>query len=240
MSAQSILLTRPAAASARFAATLDAMFGPRIRVVISPLMVAVFRQPVLPARRFAALILTSETGAEAARRISAEGTVLPALAYCVGDRTAQAARKAGFTATSAEGDAAALLSLMAKTAPTGPLLYLHGRETQGDVAETLVAAGRETFSAIVYEQNAQPWTDEARRLVNGTRPLVLPLFSARSARLVARAGRGVAPLRIAALSPAVALAAADLRPDHLTVAAQPTADSLLKAITSLVGTGART
>ena len=48
MAAQSFLLTRPAAASARFAKALHESFGAQARVVISPLMVPVFLKPALP------------------------------------------------------------------------------------------------------------------------------------------------------------------------------------------------
>ena len=41
---------------------------------------------------------------------------------------------------------------------------------------------------IVYDQQAVPLTNEAGALLAGTAPVILPLFSPRSARLVADAG----------------------------------------------------
>ena len=97
-----ILLTRPLAQSQRFAAMVGG-------AVIAPLMVPEFLSPPLPTRDFAAVVLTSETGVEAARRISAAGAPLPKRAFCVGDRTAKAAQ----AALAGSGLVVALIAMLA-------------------------------------------------------------------------------------------------------------------------------
>ena len=77
-----ILLTRPAAQSARFAMVLQRRFV-GVNILIAPLIEAVFLQPFVPRRDWAGVIFTSETGAMSARRIAADGTALPELAFCV-------------------------------------------------------------------------------------------------------------------------------------------------------------
>ncbi len=88
-----MLLTRPAAQNARFAAQVTARFGPGVRFVDSPLLAPRFLDPTLPAGPFDAVVFTSETGVAGYRRLTAE-QALPA--WCVGPRTAEAARAAGF------------------------------------------------------------------------------------------------------------------------------------------------
>lgn len=223
-----VLLTRPAAQSVRFADQLRARFGP-LRVVIAPLMAPVFLRPALPDQA-AGVIFTSETGVAAA---VAGGWVLPRLAFCVGDRTAQAAQAAGFDARSAGGDATALVAMLAQDGAPGRLLHLRGAEARGDVAATLTAAGIPADEAVVYDQQAQPLTAEARAVLAAATPAILPLFSPRSARLIIAAGRWRAPLWIAALSPAVA----DEITGHaarIAVAGHPDAAHLLDAIDSLI------
>lgn len=234
------LLTRPAPASARFATALRDSFGPDARVVISPLMQTIFLAPALPAGPFDALILTSETGAEAARRLSADTVTLPRRAFCVGDRTAQAAAAAGFDARSAEGDASALLHLIATTHPLGRFLHLRGRDSTGHVAQNLETIGISAAEGIVYDQQPRPLTAEAATLLDGPEPVLLPLFSPRSADLLARTGPIRAPLWIAALSLAVAERAGNLHPARIVVASRPDADALLRALEYLCTAGSRT
>jgi len=237
MAAQSILLTRPADASARFAALLRDRLGQDAAVVIAPLMAPVFLDPVLPAGPFDALILTSETGVEAARRRPAG---LPALAFCVGDRTAHQAAAAGFHPRSAQGDAGALVTLILHEMPKGRLLYLHGADSRGDVAGRLRANGLAVDQATVYDQRPCPLTEDALALLAGPGPVLLPLFSPRSADLMAATGRSRARLWVAALSVAVADHAGPLMPEKIAVAERPDAEAMLRAVQSLWDIGRQT
>ncbi len=230
------LLTRPAAQSDRFAAMLQSRFG-AVTVIDSPLIAPVYLTPPLPAGPFSALIFTSEAGVEGYRRRSAEGALAVQNAFCVGDRTALAAREAGLTAVSAGGDAAALMALIADQAKPGQLLYLHGQDVRVDLAEVLRSAGIETVSAVVYRQDAQPLTPEARQALHQPDPLIVPLFSPRTARLFAQALGAdpvFAPLDIVAMSPAVAAELDGLHARSLHIAHHPDAVAMLDAIARLL------
>ena len=153
-----VLLTRPQAQSDRFAAALVARFGASVATTTSPLIAPQFLIPPIPQRPYSALILTSETGALSAARPE----TLPTRAYCVGDRTAAAARSLGLTAVSAQGDAGSLIALILAASETGPLLHLRGQDARGDIAATLTAAGVPTYDAITYDQRPCDLTPEAR------------------------------------------------------------------------------
>ncbi len=227
-----ILLTRPLAQSQRFA---DQIGG----ALISPLMRPEFLSPDLPLGDFAAVVLTSETGAEAAGRISAAGNALPKRAFCVGNRTAEVARAAGFTASSAAGAADDLLAHTIAVAPVGRLLLLRGQDSVGDLERRLVLAGIETVSLVVYRQIAQSLTDEAIAVLQDPRPVILPIFSPRSARLLADELRRIAakaPIWLAALSPAVA-EAFDFPTVYTEIAPRPDSDAMLRAVQALRGRG---
>lgn len=227
-----VLLTRPLAQSQRFA---DQIGG----AVISPLMQPEYLTPMLPTGDFAAAILTSETGAEAARRISAAGLRLPQRVFCVGNQTAAAARRAGFEASSAAGDAGALLAHIVNAAPQGRLLLLRAQDSVGDLENRLISAGIETVSVIVYHQKAKALTAEAAAILQGPTPVILPVFSPRSARLLAAELRRVAakaPLWLTALSPAVA-EAFDFPTELTKVAARPDSAALCDILAKLRGLG---
>lgn len=231
-----VLLTRPEAQGDRFAAMLRERFGDAIEVVASPLIAPVFHAPDLPEGDHAAVILTSETGVEAATRLAARQP-LPKLALCVGDRTAHAARAAGFQARSAAGDADALLAMILADPPKGRLLHLHGRETRGDLAARLTAAGLCVDAATVYAQEPRPLTPQARVLLDGDGPVVVPLFSPRTARLFAATGPHRAALWVAALSPAVAQALGSLAVARMVVSPRPDAASLIGVMAPLIAEG---
>ncbi|MGV8985694.1 MAG: uroporphyrinogen-III synthase [Cypionkella sp.] len=243
MAAQSfqpvVLLTRPVAQSARFAESLRGLLGNGLRIVTSPLISPVFLYPVLPDAAWQAVILTSETGAEAAGRIKAH---LPDLAFCVGDRTAQKAQRAGFTTLSAKGDAEALIEMILSH-PAIPLLHLRGREVSANLAAQLTFSGRTTQEAVVYAQEVQPLTDEAASLLTGTQPVLVPLFSPRSAQILGAEYRRIgakAPLLVIAMSAAVAEAATGLSSRPVRIARRPDGESMLEAVAAewVAGQGA--
>lgn len=224
-----ILLTRPLPQSLRFARALADICD--LPVVISPLMAVEVLPATLPDGPFSAIILTSETAVSIAAGLSG----LPLRAYCVGDRTAEAARKAGFQPASAQGDAKALLALIRNAGEAGPLLHLRGEESRGNLAETLTKGGIVTDQAVIYTQRPQPLTAQARALLAGDQPLIVPLFSPRSARLfLQEAGPLRNPLWLAALSPAVAAELAGLHPDGLEIAERPDAAAMLVAVQRLI------
>ena len=221
-----MLITRPEPQASRFAAELTAALGEMVAPVLSPLMNQVTLAPPVP--QATALVLTSESAALALPGLA---DPLPALAYCVGERTAAAARAAGLKAVSAGGDAATLAALIGARHGAGPILWLRGEDVTGDLAGALAAQGIALAQAVVYRQEPQPLSAAARALLSGHGPVIVPLFSPRSARLFAQAAEGAsALLHLCALSPTVAEAALTLPAVSRTVADRPTGGALLAAI----------
>jgi uroporphyrinogen-III synthase len=226
-----VLLTRPREASERFAAMLRAEFGP-MQIAILPLMEIVPLVTTLDLEDVAALIFTSAAGVEVFSDLTGDRS-LPA--WCVGERTAQAAREAGLKAMSAGGDAAALVALMADARPLGRLLHLHGAHTRGDVAEGLNKAGLRAEGRAIYDQRRISPGPAFTAALAHDGPIVVPLFSPRSARLFAEAadpvGANLRPVTISA-------AARDALPDRLartaTLAAAPDAEAMMQAVGALI------
>ncbi len=204
-SPQAILLTRPRAQAERFACALDRRFGEGVRCVISPVLEPEFLPVSLPEAAFDALVFTSETGVAALLRL--DRAALPTLTYCVGDRTAKAARVAGLTAQSAGGAAADLVGLLARVAAGQRLLHIAGAHRTGDIAKRLAPEGVEIRTLTAYAQVERPLDATARDLLAGRASVLLPLFSPRSAALLSDQLLRmplVAPLTGIALSGAVA------------------------------------
>lgn len=169
-----VLITRPEPAARRFAAQV-ADLG--LSSVIAPLMQIVpvpHDADVVKAAH--GLVITSEN----AIPFAGAGAGRPAI--CVGPRTAELAREAGFDVTQGPGDAARMMPLLTDLGPG----WLHLRGTR-------VAAELPVPGLIVYDQQTLPLSPEAQQLLRGTAPVILPLFSPRSAFLAAQAIAGARP-----------------------------------------------
>ena len=225
-----ILLTRPARQAERFAAALRERLGD-VAVLISPVLDIWQAGMAVDLAGIDGVVLSSENGA---RALAAVADVTGKRAWCVGDRTAKVARGLGMQAVSAAGDAGALVGLVAGVAPRGRLLFAHGSETRGDVAGRLRAAGCEVLTREVYQQVEAPLTKAALAVLDGPAPVIAPLFSPRSARLLGAQAIGArAPLALVALSEAVARDWTGPKPRSFTVAAHPDADHMLDEVATI-------
>lgn len=226
-----LLLTRPAAQSARFLAQCEEALGAPIEAVIAPVIDIVPRGGPVDLSPFSGVVFTSENAVTAlGRNADTRGM----RAWCVGRRTADAAARSGFDAVSAEGAAEDLIALVLRDSPAGALVHLCGAHVAADVAGRLSERGVPTQARVIYDQVPQPLPVGARQLLEGSgRRVVLPLFSPRSARLlrkeVPKPSVSVRPL---AMSAQVA-AAWGPGPDSgsaTLVAARPTAADLLALV----------
>jgi uroporphyrinogen-III synthase len=95
------------------------------------------------------------TSANALRALTARGQLeryRELKVYAVGDRTAEAARTAGFASVvSAGGDLGDLADLLAHSRLTGPVLYPAAKHQSGDLAKSLAPFGVMVVTARVYE-----------------------------------------------------------------------------------------
>jgi uroporphyrinogen-III synthase len=223
-----LLLTRPSAPSLRFAAAARERLGAGLAVTIAPLQRIVPVGALPPMAGIAGLILSSESGAEA---YAALGGPAGLRAWCVGDRTTRAALAAGLMAEMAGADAEGLVARLATARPEGLLLHLHGRHTAGRIAERLLTLGLQVRGAVLYDQQALPLSPEGQAVLAAPGPLLVPVFSRRSADLLVpwlREAR--AALRLAAISPAVA-EALDAPPGAVTeIAARPDGAAMMDAL----------
>ena len=214
-----VLITRPEAAARRFAAQIEAL---GLRHVIAPLLrIAPLPHDTAAVRDAKGLVFTSENGV----RFAGPGNGRPA--WCVGPRTAEAARAAGYDVTEGPGDAAGLIPLIGDLGPGW--LHPHGAH---------VAARLPVPGIVVYDQQALPLPPGGAALLRGAAPVILPLFSPRSARLAAGAAQNArAPLWIVPISPAAEAAWAGAwtgGPLRSEVADRPDAEGIVRAIRRLL------
>ncbi len=222
-----LLLIRPQAQSRRLLEALVAR-GLRHPAVISPVIEICARQVVLP--QGVELVLTSQ---------NAVASLPPGRwrAWCVGNRTAAAAAAAGLEALSADGDVETLLRRLAQARPKA-LIHVRGAHSAGDLLARLRAAQLPADEVVGYDQVARPLTSEAAALLAGADVVVLPLYSPRSARLVAE-HQGPWKANVHAVAISAAAAEAFRRPAWMTMAESPTGDAMEQAIAAALDVAER-
>ena len=226
-----LLLTRPAKDNPRVLQALrDAGLPNGIRVVMSPVLEIAHVSIDVDISGSESLIFTSRNGVQA---LSAANSGIIRPCHVVGARTGAAATEAGHLVLGVYPDAAALLDHLLQTPPPTPVYHIRGTFARGDIAKTLKSHGIDAFEVIAYEQTPLPLNAEARALMSGDQPVIIPLFSPRSAAQLSQDWSGVAPIHGVALSPAVALAAKNLEWVTLNTTSSP---DLKAMVTSVIDT----
>jgi len=151
-----VVVTRPQADSERTAAALRARGHD---VLVAPLLQI---EPVAAdfAGGWGGIIITSANAPSAIAGHSARDKLVKLPLYAVGQRSADAARQAGFSnVISAGGDVRDLVRLIVarRADAAAPLLYLAGEDRAADLIAELVAHGIAAEMAIVYRAAAAPF-----------------------------------------------------------------------------------
>jgi len=226
VSRPTVWITRTAPGADRLA---DRVRAAGFAAVVSPLLTRDpdFRAPEVPLDDVAALAFTSVNGLAFARLTPRRDWPV----FAVGDRTAEAARRAGFTdvvsaATSTGGDAAALAERIAADwgDRRGVLLVPGAEQPAVDLAGLLV--GRVLVRAFTVYR-----TVETAAPVPATFDIVL-IQSARAAEVLARGliQEAAAKSIAVALSSAVAAPIAACGFAEVRIAARPDENSLMEAL----------
>jgi uroporphyrinogen-III synthase len=159
--------------------------------IIAPLLKIEARtDATLPGKKYQAICITSANVFVSPGLLGARHQ-LPL--YCVGPQSAEAARYAGFTDVRERGgNVRGLAEAIARelTAAAGPVLYLSGQETSGDLLGLLITHGFEVDRLVIYDAVPLVMTLSEGELLQADGVL---LYSPRSARLwvEALAGRKV-------------------------------------------------
>lgn len=227
-----ILVTRSEPGASETAARLTSL---GYQPIVEPLFAIVPIDVTIP--DFDALAFTSANGV---RRFAVLSLRRDAPVFCVGARTAEAAREAGFAdVTSADGDVVALGDLILARLPAGNLLLHAGNaESRGDLSGRLTAQGiaAQFLALFRAEPVGAPGPELARHLAGDRAFQAALVHSPRAGAILAEMIRAVAtpcPIAIAAISEAVAAPLAGLA-QPVAIASAPTEDALLSSLANLV------
>lgn len=222
-----LLITRPQPAADRFVGNLPRRILSRVNLCISPLIRIERIAMSIDFGDARGVIFSSANGVAAAAGLT-DRRDLPA--YCVGEATTRLARAEGWAAQRAGDTAQALIASLLGAGERGPLLHLSGVHTRGEIAETLTAGGCTTRRVAVYDQKLVPLSDEAQAVLARRGPVVVPVFSPRTARHFVGQCPNTGNIHLIAMSAAVAESLSALANKPLTIAERPDADSMVEQI----------
>jgi uroporphyrinogen-III synthase len=114
--------------------------------------------------------------------------------------------------------------------PDGPLLHIRGRVSIGNLATRLSEYGIETHEAVGYEQNVCAPSDALIQLLQGRKPMILPLFSPKSAKILKTLSTNREHWHVVAMSQAVAEIFDANNVLKLDIAQQPNGAAMLNCV----------
>lgn len=203
----------------------------------APILEPVFTIEAIPAEipLFDALAFTSANGV---RQFASLSPRRGDRVFCVGARTAEAAREAGFlNVVSADGDAEALAAVILDQLPKqSRLLHAGNEESRGDLAGRLTSAGHAAVFLPIFRARARatPGPVLAAHLSGTPAFDAVLIHSPRGAAILAGFATGShALIDIVAISDAAARPVAALA-RRIEIAAAPNEQALLSALARLV------
>lgn len=223
-----LVLTRPRPAALRVLQQVEQAMGQPIRSVIAPVLQIVDAGdwPDIPEKTD--VVLTSEH--------AVRGDLTGVRVHCVGVRTAQVAAARGAKVITTCLDAEELIRTLKQHPIDKAFLHICGSHKAVDVAAHLSTMGYACDAHQVYAQIAHPLSEQARTVLEGEGPAMLPLFSPRSARLVGKAvvtpGR---QLTVLGMSGVIAEKWQSVTGTPCKVVPQPTGQAMISGIVAALG-----
>lgn len=229
------LVTRPLADSQMLATKLEAEGH---TVTTDPLMTVQYLSPEIEnLNQYQALIFTSPNAVNASKELIKN---LATPAYCVGNKTADVAKKVGLkNVISSHGDVKALaLTIKSALVPAeGPLLYMSGSHLAGDIKTELETADFSVTRKEIYETKASDSLSNLTiNMLKNNKIDYIPFYSPRSVlifiELVKNAGyldclKGITVL---CLSPAIEDALSGTKWNKIITATKPSQYDLFNMI----------
>lgn len=223
-----LLLTRPRQSAEAFLGAVDARLLEGRDVCLSPLIEIRSLQSEAAIGPKDAAIFTSANAVPFAQKGRGRA------AFCVGARTAAAARGAGWQIGHIAETAEALVSHLVRLRPDQHMVHLSGAHRRGDIVERLSQAALSASLRVVYEQALLPLSEEACALLEGSKAVIIPVFSPRTALHLAQTAPQLSSAHVLAISAAAAEPFGKVQTAALHVAQAPTADQMRQGVEILL------
>ena len=226
-----LVLTRPYNQSLSFSEALTSSGVASEDIIIDPILRIEPVTPIKKLKHFKSIILTSSNALKHLPPYLV-GSRLPA--FCAGNSTTEAAISHGFLAKCLGETATELCNALLQSPLPGPVAYLCGDYITLDFEELYRGSKLSVENIICYRQISGKLRMDTIKVLNDNKGSIVPVFSQRSARLLCEQGLNWNDHCAVSISKNTAEICKKAGFGQTIMAAHPSAQSMLAAITSLI------
>ena len=223
-----LLLTRPLDGNERFCLKIKHLLY-SCEILDNPIQRIDFLPSLSKVNKNSVLIFTSANGLRAAKKHN----LINKKCFVVGANTKKIAVSFGYDVLGFSKDQENLLKLIKSKKPTESMVHIRGKYTVGNLCEALKRNQFSCLDIIGYNQEPLKIKKQNLQKIHSGRPVILPIFSSRSAELL-QSNLDLTGFNVIAISEAVAKIVTGVELGELVISKKPDLNSMQEATLAIL------
>ena len=223
-----LLLTRPLGGNERFCLKIKHLLY-SCEILDNPIQKIDFLPSLSKVNKNSVLIFTSANGLRAAKKHN----LINKKCFVVGANTKKIAVSFGYDVLGFSKDQENLLKLIKSKKPTESMVHIRGKHTVGNLCDTLKRNQFSCLDIIGYNQEPLKIKKQNLQKIHSGRPVILPIFSSRSAELL-QSNLDLTGFNVIAISEAVAKIVTGVELGELVISKKPDLNSMQEATLAIL------
>ena len=223
-----LLLTRPLGGNERFCLKIKHLLY-SCEILDNPIQKIDFLPSLSKVNKKSVLIFTSANGLRAAKKHN----LINKKCFVVGANTKKIAVSFGYDVLGFSKDQENLLKLIKSKKPTESMVHIRGKHTVGNLCDALKRNQFSCLDIIGYNQEPLKIKKQNLQKIHSGRPVILPIFSSRSAELL-QSNLDLTGFNVIAISEAVAKIITGVELGELVISKKPDLNSMQEATLAIL------
>ena len=223
-----LLLTRPLDGNERFCLKIKHLLY-SCEILDNPIQKIDFLPSLSKVNKNSVLIFTSANGLRAAKKHN----LINKKCFVVGANTKKIAVSFGYDVLGFSKDQENLLKLIKLKKPTESMVHIRGKHTVGNLCDALKSSQFSCLDIIGYNQEPLKIKKQNLQKIHSGRPVILPIFSSRSAELL-QSNLDLTGFNVIAISEAVAKIVTGVELGELVISKKPDLNSMQEATLAIL------
>ena len=223
-----LLLTRPLGGNERFCLKIKHLLY-SCEILDNPIQRIDFLPSLSKVNKNSVLIFTSANGLRAAKKHN----LINKKCFVVGANTKKIAVSFGYDVLGFSKDQENLLKLIKSKKPTESMVHIRGKHTVGNLCDALKRNQFSCLDIIGYNQEPLKIKKQNLQKIHSGRPVILPIFSSRSAELL-QSNLDLTGFNVIAISEAVAKIVTGVELGEIVISKKPDLNSMQEATLAIL------
>ena len=223
-----LLLTRPLGGNERFCLKIKHLLY-SCEILDNPIQRIDFLPSLSKVNKNSVLIFTSANGLRAAKKHN----LINKKCFVVGANTKKIAVSFGYDVLGFSKDQENLLKLIKSKKPNESMVHIRGKHTVGNLCDALKRNQFSCLDIIGYNQEPLKIKKQNLQKIHSGRPVILPIFSSRSAELL-QSNLDLTGFNVIAISEAVAKIVTGVELGELVISKKPDLNSMQEATLAIL------